>query len=646
MPGDETFGQIRSTHPNVPPVDCTHVSADLSYGDFEKGQVLGFGGSAQVHRSTVDHDEIDCVALKEPREGLFDNKQVVQMFSNEAELWSQLEHPHIVGVVDWGTDPHPWIALEYADGGSLRESPQPDSLEAALYLALCLARAVKYAHTQGVVHLDLKPDNVMVSTTPAGYWDVLKVTDWGLAKLQLFSEGAIEGLSYRYAAPEQVRPTDYDGADERTDIYQLGGVIYSLLTGHPPVDGSKREMVTATVDGDIDPPTTVNPALPHFLDEPIMRALAVDPDDRYEDVLLIRRSLERAFTDVYVDEASPQTRSNSRRTGVLNAAGASEGSIDWHTELGTPPSGQPVFVDDTCYVAGRDGNLHCLSVHSGTVLRTIPVGSGRLTAPTVGQGRLFVGDGDGTLHALTADGEHLWSNDIGHSITAAPAVSSRGLVVVSADGEATATDLDGTPKWTSTLPGNVHASPSIRGSRLYVPTYEGIGALSLETGTREYIAEAGTAFRHPLPVVGDTLYAGTTGAVSAIEGDTGTPRWELSIEGRTVGLAVTESTVFASTDAGRLYAIATDSGSLRWAFSNNPLSLSPPTVGTDQVVVGGSAPGTKTLQPRIDDLVGIDRTTGTTRWSAATDSEVTNAPIIVGDAVVAVSSNGTVYSIR
>jgi serine/threonine protein kinase len=289
---------------------------DIDYTDFEKDEQIGTGGYADVFRVTVDDTPL---VLKEPRlEGTV-STDIVDSFVDEAETWAKLDgHDHVVGVVDWGVHRIPWIALEHMDGGSLTE--RIDTLETAeaLWIGICLTRAIQYAHRRGVVHLDLKPANVLFRETSGDTWDVPKIGDWGLSSYLIDHSGTVEGLTPNYAAPEQFDADAYGGADDFTDRYQLAAVIYEALTGERAAPGNGATVLKRVLDEQVTPPTKVDTTLPDAIDLIFERALAKEKSDRYETVVNFRRDLVTVFEEV-VDEDSDHTVSEDRRQTALGA---------------------------------------------------------------------------------------------------------------------------------------------------------------------------------------------------------------------------------------------------------------------------------------------------------------------------------------
>jgi serine/threonine protein kinase len=268
----------------------------LSYGDIEKRGELGRGGNADVYRATgaTDRGPVD-LALKEPRMGGGKtlHTEVVERMMQEAETWQRLDdHDHIVGVVDYGSQPIPWIGMEYMDAGHLGERAGELPFQQALWTAIATTEAVRHAHRRGVAHLDLKPENILFRSVEGG-WDVPKVADWGLSKHLLKHSKSVEGLSPQYAAPEQFDDS-YGSTDDITDVYQLGAVFYELFTGQPVFQGQPVQVMNQTLSESPPAPSTVAD-VPSALDEILLTALEEKKSARYESVLYLRDDLRELF---------------------------------------------------------------------------------------------------------------------------------------------------------------------------------------------------------------------------------------------------------------------------------------------------------------------------------------------------------------
>jgi ABC-type transport system substrate-binding protein len=270
-------------------------SLSVDYDALRNREPIGAGGNADVTKATLPTASGDVIlAIKEPRMSGTLHTDAVERLLDEAETWDKLDdHDHIVGVVDYGSEPLPWIAMEYMDAGDLDDRAGELDIDQALWTATTVTKAVRHAHDRGVAHLDLKPSNILFRSVEDA-WDVPKVADWGLSKHLLDHSKSIEGLSPHYAAPEQFDADTYGAVDHETDIYQLGAVFYELFTGQPPFEGKPFEVMNQIQHDTPTPPSEIAD-VPAELDEVLLTAIAREKGNRYEHVLYLRDDLQDVF---------------------------------------------------------------------------------------------------------------------------------------------------------------------------------------------------------------------------------------------------------------------------------------------------------------------------------------------------------------
>jgi serine/threonine protein kinase len=277
----------KEPHWSIPPVPAL----SLSYDQFDERDPIGQGGNADVYRVTVETaDGPVNIAVKEPRMQETVHTKTVERLLKEAETWDKLDdHDHIVELLDYGSEPVPWLAMEYMNSGNLGDCGPGMEFDQALWTAVAITNALNHAHHRGVAHLDLKPENVLFRSIENG-WDVPKVADWGLSKHLLNHSKSIDGYSPQYAAPEQFDES-YGDPDHVTDIYQLGAVFYELFTGETVFEGQTGRVIASVLSEEPTPPSEVA-AVPERLDQILLRALAKEKADRYETVVNLRNDLQ------------------------------------------------------------------------------------------------------------------------------------------------------------------------------------------------------------------------------------------------------------------------------------------------------------------------------------------------------------------
>jgi len=248
------------------------------------------GGMATVYTATDERLE-RTVAVKIIHPGQADDPRFVERFTWEAKTIARLTHPNVVAVYDQGThDGLPYLVMEYVRGKTLRDMLAevrrlaPD--EALAILEQMLA-AIAAAHRAGVIHRDVKPENVLIAASPTGTSladAVIKVADFGLARAVEASASDGDGqllATVAYVAPELVKDGE---ADPRSDVYSVGIVLFEMLTGRVPYDGAKPiEVAWAHVDQDVPPPSKYVPGMPAGLDELVRHATNRDRSERPTD---------------------------------------------------------------------------------------------------------------------------------------------------------------------------------------------------------------------------------------------------------------------------------------------------------------------------------------------------------------------------
>src|SRR4051812_23676768 len=279
-------------------------------GRYEIGELLGRGGMAEVHIGR-DGRLGRSVAVKMLRPDLARDPSFQARFRREAHSAASLNHPSVVAVYDTGEDqyagnPVPYIVMEYVEGSTLRELMSSGSRlvpERALEIVDGVLNALSYSHQHGIIHRDIKPGNVMLSR--AG--DV-KVMDFGIARAvadqsaTMTATSAVIGTA-QYLSPEQARG---EKVDSRSDLYSTGCLLYELLTGRPPFVGDSPVSVALQhVREDPAPPSSIDPDISPAVDAIVMRALAKDREERYQDADEMRADIRRALAGQTVIAPAP-----------------------------------------------------------------------------------------------------------------------------------------------------------------------------------------------------------------------------------------------------------------------------------------------------------------------------------------------------
>lgn len=265
-------------------------------GRYEIREIIGVGGMAVVYKA-YDSIEDRIVAIKILKEEFASNEEFQRRFKNESKAIAVLSHPNIVKVYDVSFgDLIQYIVMEYIEGITLKEYIERTgnlSWNDAVSFAIQILRGLQHAHDKGIVHRDVKPQNIMVLADRT-----IKVTDFGIARFarnesQTITDKAIG--SVHYISPEQAKG---ELTDEKADIYSLGVIMYEMLTGSLPFEAESAVSV-AIMQLQTEPklPTHINPLIPLGLEQITMKAMQKDVRNRYKSAAEMLRDLEQFKRD-------------------------------------------------------------------------------------------------------------------------------------------------------------------------------------------------------------------------------------------------------------------------------------------------------------------------------------------------------------
>ena len=250
-------------------------------GRYEITELIGVGGMAEVYKG-VDVIDNKTVAIKILKKEFAENEEFLRRFRNESKAIAVLSHPNIVKIYDVGfSEKIQYIVMEYIDGITLKEYIEEEKVltwKDTVHFVIQILRALQHAHDKGIVHRDIKPQNIMMFTD-----GTIKVMDFGIAKFareegKTATDQAIG--SVHYISPEQASG---NVTDAKSDIYSVGAMMYEMLTGRKPFDSDNPVAIAVMHMHDIpERPRQINPDIPDGLEEIVLRAMEKAPEDRYQ----------------------------------------------------------------------------------------------------------------------------------------------------------------------------------------------------------------------------------------------------------------------------------------------------------------------------------------------------------------------------
>lgn len=349
-------------------------------GRYRVAELLGAGGMGAVYRA--EHVELGkVVALKVMLGAAAGSDQALARFINEARAAARIGHPGIVEVFDLGTEEgRAYIAMELLAGEELEERIErvgPLPLADVVRFGCEIADALSAAHGHGIVHRDLKPANVFLATRGRQH-DIVKILDFGVAKLVEDASdvktktGSVLGTPL-YMAPEQLQ--DSKQVDARADVYAIGGLLYAMLTGRPPLDGNTlHELFFRIVTVAPPPPSASRPEVPRWLDSLVCRALAKRPEDRPVSAAEVLTALEAGGAgESYSRPVAPpgvRVAAGSAPVGASDSVDAIKGSsLSALSSMTPPPQGVRSLalpVTGLVVFVGIAGTVGLLALRSGS----------------------------------------------------------------------------------------------------------------------------------------------------------------------------------------------------------------------------------------------------------------------------------------
>ena len=255
---------------------------------------IGSGGMADVYKAK-DHKLNRFVAMKVLKPEFSADTNFIRKFQREAQAAAGLAHPNVVNVFDVGEDHGVnYIVMELVEGITLKEYISKKgklTVKEATSIAIQVSMGLEAAHNRNIVHRDIKPQNIIISTDGK-----VKVTDFGIARVATSNTISTNAMgSVHYSSPEQVRG---GYSDFKSDIYSLGITMYEMVTGRVPFDGDTTVAIAIKhLQDEMAPPSKYVPDLPHSLEEIILKCTQKSPDRRYSTLAELINDLKHSLID-------------------------------------------------------------------------------------------------------------------------------------------------------------------------------------------------------------------------------------------------------------------------------------------------------------------------------------------------------------
>jgi outer membrane protein assembly factor BamB/serine/threonine protein kinase len=569
------------------------------------------------------------------------------------------------------------------DGGSLADRlNETDGLaiEEAVWIGERLCRGLELAHNNGVAHLDLKPQNILFRETRGRVWDVPKIADWGLAR-ELLGETSdpMEMLSPRYAAPEQFDSARYGRVDPTTDIYQLGAVVYAMLTGEPPYTGRDESVMLDIAKEELPPPPSQRRSeLSEELDAVIQTAVEPRKDNRFGSVETFKQAL-RAVRDGRRLPHSVGTNHSETNSGQQIAPSKTDEEIRPPALIGTETRSQQEGV-----VCRKRIDIQTTDEFRGVVIR-FQLESSRsdsvrcvltetLPSDVLASDVSVIGDSSGTWNTTNTKTEVRFETTLspdealttaygipGTTIDrSAPVTGEPRLYVRPTPSQTqwqmfgcgptrkgtpaghTGPDAPVTTRWQFNTDRPVRSSPAVADGTMYVGSNDcSLYAVDAATGNKRWQFDTdGEVYSSPA-VADGTVYVGSRYGLYAVDAATGNKRWQFGTSEKVYSSpAVVDGTVYVGSRDNSLYAVDAATGDKQWQFGTGGW------VNSSPAVVGGTVyVGSGDFFDVSGSLCAVDVATGNQQWQFDTSGRVRSSPAVVGGTVYVGSEDYSLYAV-
>jgi len=629
---------------------------EIRVQDLEHIAVIDRTPTTVVHRvSTPTNSAVETLAVKQPAIHGTLSDEVIDQFQQEAEQWQALDdHANIVKVVDYGYDllpwvhenaPLPWIAMEDMDGQNMNEYAGNLPIDQALWTAERIVDAVWHAHHNGIIHLDIKPANVLFREH-AGEWNVPKVADWELSRAIVSHSNSIGITTPSYASPEQIQN---QSTDQRSDQFQLGILLFELFTGQYPFVEDPQTIAVGSLVEELKNPnpdsvTSYSPTFPDVVDDIVAKTLAAKPEERYEATIELRDALAKVRSRLITDSNGPKsgnrsaTNDTGHNTGHVSPRNAPKTPVQkrWTFPTRDIVKTSPCVISQTLFVGSDDGCLYAIDAETGTERWRYETGNKIRSSPIIADGTVYIGNDDGSFYAVdAATGNHHWIKETGSRIRTNPVVKNDSVFVATMDGLFALDVTTGDIQWE--FESRFLSSPEITNDKIYFGENrdEKLYCLDITNGDKEWAFKIKSYNKAPPTVANGLVYiGGKDGILYSLDKDTGEPMWNFKTRGRIEqSPSVDKEYVYVGTSnsAHSLYSFNAHTGEKEWAFgeSDDGIRASP--------VIAGDTVYANCMDFNI---YALDRKTGEIKWTV--EASGGDSSLTISDNRIYVGGNGSV----
>ncbi len=664
----------------------------LEFGHYTILKEIGSGGMGVVYHCRDEFLQREIV-IKMMLPEVMAEHDTVEHFRQEARLAARLEHPgivtiHNIGVENRQGEVYHYIAMEYLPGGSLRARIEDKriSMEEALEWMKQLATALNYAHKQGVVHQDIKPDNIFI--TQDGN---IKIGDFGLALIATgpaFERHAQGKGTPAYMSPELCRG---EPRDHRSDIYSLGAVFFEILTGERPFKASGMvDMALKHATAAIPVASSLRPEVPKILDKIIKYMLAKQPTERLQSLGDILPTLEKLLLEMKVTRlgmtipqsspaqdsppkavnATASSVSSSNETINFNPRDASDARENVRGDAKEPLFKQAAVLEiekersldlvwtfKSCgpigwastpvlnrtfkhiYLPSADGVFYSLDMNSGACLWYLDTGAPLVCSPLLLDDEIFCPSSNGKLYCLAAEsGRVIWEYESDGPLVSTPTHVNEQLLITSLDGTLKSLSRSkGKVNWTYNCQKGISCSAQVSEDVVFVGGKDNtLHAVHLESGKQKWLCQTNEAILANVLVSTDSVYCGCkSGEILAADIDTGKRIWTYEASSPLLCKGNLEfSSLNYCTKDGAIHCLDKYKGTRIW------------TNQASGAVLGGitSAAGAIYAAARNGVLHAFNAKTGELRWHTQLTSALESAPLVTSTAIYQGTVDGELHA--